>query len=73
MQRGHVAPPVRQPPPQRVVDPAECLFVDDDPALVSAAVDLGYRGIALVRDGRPPGRAGAIGSLHEMLPIVPEP
>jgi HAD superfamily hydrolase (TIGR01509 family) len=24
--------------------PAECLFVDDDPALVAAAIDLGYQG-----------------------------
>jgi putative hydrolase of the HAD superfamily len=29
--------------------PADCLFVDDDPALVAAAVDLGYRGVTMDR------------------------
>lgn len=31
---------------------AECLFVDDDPELVAAAVALGYRGVTLDREGR---------------------
>jgi HAD superfamily hydrolase (TIGR01509 family) len=35
-------------------EPADCAFVDDTPALVAAAVDLGYRGVALCRDGVPP-------------------
>ncbi len=30
--------------------PEECLFVDDDPDLVAAAIDLGYRGVAVCRD-----------------------
>jgi len=31
--------------------PGECLFVDDDPALVQPAVELGYQGVVLSRDG----------------------
>jgi HAD superfamily hydrolase (TIGR01509 family) len=31
--------------------PEECFFVDDDPELVAAAIDLGYSGAALLRDG----------------------
>ncbi|AZM50927.1 haloacid dehalogenase [Streptomyces sp. WAC 06738] len=31
--------------------PGECLFVDDDPELVAAAIGLGYAGRALRRDG----------------------
>ena len=31
--------------------PAQCVFVDDDPALVAAAIRLGYVGFALCRDG----------------------
>ena len=31
--------------------PSECLFVDDDPELVLAAIHLGYRGIAIDRYG----------------------
>ena len=30
--------------------PDECLFVDDNPAFVAAAFDLGFDGLALVRD-----------------------
>jgi putative hydrolase of the HAD superfamily len=43
--------------------PPECLFVDDDPDLVAAARDLGYRGLHLDRDGPP----GAVTSLDEVL------
>jgi len=42
--------------------PHECLFVDDDPDLVAAAVDVGYQGIALLRD------QGA--SLDDLVPII---
>jgi putative hydrolase of the HAD superfamily len=33
------------------LEPAQCLFVDDDPALVRAAIELGYAGRALRRGG----------------------
>lgn len=33
------------------VTPERCLFVDDDPHLVQAALDLGYQGCVLLRDG----------------------
>lgn len=32
------------------LEPAECLFVDDDPELVAAAIALGYQGRAMVRE-----------------------
>jgi FMN phosphatase YigB (HAD superfamily) len=32
------------------LEPANCLFVDDDPGLVAAAISLGYAGRALCRD-----------------------
>ncbi|NEE02911.1 HAD family hydrolase [Phytoactinopolyspora halotolerans] len=46
--------------------PAQCLFVDDDPELVAAAIRLGYAGRALCRDS---GRADvpSIASLTELL------
>lgn len=34
------------------LEPAQCLFVDDDPELVAAAIRLGYAGRALCRDAR---------------------
>lgn len=33
--------------------PGECVFVDDDPALVAAAVELGYTGRVMARGPRP--------------------
>ena len=50
------------------LDPADCLFVDDDPALVTAAIDLGYRGVTITREGSP--TSTAITSLDELLPIL---
>lgn len=53
--------------------PGDCLFVDDDPELVAAAVALGYHGVALVPDpsGVPaPVTVPVIGSLSELPPIV---
>ena len=35
------------------LDPGDCLFIDDDPRLVSAAIRLGYQGVALIRDAGP--------------------
>lgn len=34
--------------------PAQCLVIDDDPDLVAAAIDLGYAGRAMCRDGSQP-------------------
>lgn len=51
--------------------PADCLFLDDSPDLVQAAIDLGYHGRAVIRppqtesDGVP-----AITSLTEILPLL---
>ena len=52
--------------------PADCLFVDDDPELVAAAIALGYQGRAMLRDGEVAAAAGvpAISSLAELLPLV---
>jgi HAD superfamily hydrolase (TIGR01509 family) len=52
------------------LDPGDCLFIDDDPGLVSAAVDLGYHGVAILRDEQPGASDKAITSLHELPPIV---
>jgi putative hydrolase of the HAD superfamily len=52
------------------LDPGDCLFIDDDPDLVSAAIDLGYHGVAILRDEQPTTGDNAITSLHELLPIV---
>jgi len=32
------------------LEPEQCLFIDDDPNLVAAAIDLGYAGLAMLRD-----------------------
>jgi FMN phosphatase YigB (HAD superfamily) len=32
------------------LSPQDCLFVDDDPTLVAAAIALGYHGVAVLRD-----------------------
>lgn len=53
--------------------PEECLFVDDDPDLVSAAADLGYHSVALRRGARSPSAVRTITSLDELLPIVDSP
>jgi putative hydrolase of the HAD superfamily len=53
------------------LDPDDCLFVDDDPQLVLAAIELGYHGVALLRGAGPtPASVPAITSLDELLPIV---
>src|ERR1041385_7244658 len=50
----------------------ECLFVDDDPQLVEAAVALGYQGVALARK-RPhaPADVPWIDSLEGVLDYLP--
>jgi putative hydrolase of the HAD superfamily len=53
------------------LDADECVFVDDDPQLVLAAIQLGYHGVALVRDVVPvPVSVPVITSLDELPPIV---
>ncbi|MEV4510970.1 HAD-IA family hydrolase [Dactylosporangium sp. NPDC049525] len=52
------------------LQPHECLFIDDDPALVAAAEALGYRGLTLDRDAEPPTPAGVITCLDELVPVV---
>ncbi|MBW8804691.1 MAG: HAD-IA family hydrolase [Catenulisporales bacterium] len=54
------------------LSPAECLFVDDDPELVAAAIGLEYQGRAMVREPGAAGPAGvpAINSLTELLDLV---
>jgi putative hydrolase of the HAD superfamily len=52
------------------LDPGDCLFIDDDPQLVSAAVGLGYHGVAIARDEQPPAAVRVINSLDALLPIV---
>ena len=52
------------------LQPHECLFVDDDPDLVAAAQRLGYQGLTLDRDARPPAPAGVVTVLGALLPVV---
>jgi HAD superfamily hydrolase (TIGR01509 family) len=52
------------------LDPGECLFIDDDPELVTAALELGYRGVTLSRDIQSSATNRVIVSLDELLPIV---
>ena len=54
--------------------PAECFYVDDDPALVKAAVALGYSG-AVIRREAPSLDADVpvISRLEELLPMIARP
>jgi putative hydrolase of the HAD superfamily len=53
------------------VPPAECLFVDDGPDLVEAAVALGYQGVALGRTlPHPPASVPWIESLDGVLAVL---
>lgn len=50
------------------LQPERCLFVDDDPDLVLAAMALGYHGAAICRDGPPfPAGVPALTTLEELL------
>ena len=53
------------------LQPWECVFVDDDPHLVSAAIALGYEGARHVcRDRRePPSDVSGIGSLADIVDV----
>jgi FMN phosphatase YigB (HAD superfamily) len=46
------------------------VFIDDDSDLVSAAVDLGYHGIAIAREEHQPIADDTIRTLDELLPIA---
>ena len=52
------------------LDPAECLFVDDVPVLVAAAIDLGYQGAAVLRDGSRAGDIPTVPDLRALLPLL---
>ena len=52
------------------LEPAQCLFIDDDPALVEAAIALGYAGRALSRTDNPePCGVPSFTTLEELLPL----
>ena len=49
----------------------DCLFVDDDPELVAAAIELGYQAVFLRRsDEEPPADVPTIRALGELVPLV---
>jgi HAD superfamily hydrolase (TIGR01509 family) len=52
--------------------PRECVFIDDDPELVAAAIDLGYQAMTLIRDPNPPTTTTTprIASLDDLIAIV---
>ena len=50
--------------------PGQCLFVDDDPRLVEAAIALGYQGCAVLRDGSECADVPSITDLRELLAII---
>jgi putative hydrolase of the HAD superfamily len=52
------------------LDPAECLYVDDVPSLAAAAIDLGYQGYAVLRDGSHAADVPTLHSLRELLPLL---
>jgi HAD superfamily hydrolase (TIGR01509 family) len=49
--------------------PEECLFVDDDPELVAAAIRLGYAGRTLCRDSTVPAAVPSVTSLKQLLDL----
>ena len=50
--------------------PHECVFVDDDPDLVAAAIELGYGGRAIIRTADPPAAVPWIGTLDDLVPLT---
>jgi putative hydrolase of the HAD superfamily len=50
--------------------PDECVFVDDAPDLVAAAIELGYGGTAIVRGSDPPTTVPWIGTLEDLVPMT---
>ncbi len=51
-------------------EPGACVFADDDPELVRAAIRLGYHGVAVVRDGPLPESVPAVGTLDELAALL---
>jgi putative hydrolase of the HAD superfamily len=51
------------------LEPAECLFVDDGPELVAAAIELGYQGRWMRRGDQAFAAVPAITSLRELIPL----
>ncbi len=52
------------------VEPRRCLFVDDSPPLVEAALELGYQGCAVLRDGSRHDRIPSITDLRQLLELI---
>lgn len=52
------------------LEPRQCLFIDDSPPLVEAAVALGYQGRAVLRDGTRHDRVSSINDLTQLLDLV---
>jgi FMN phosphatase YigB (HAD superfamily) len=50
--------------------PHECVFVDDAPDLVAAAIELGYGGTAIVRASDPPADVPWISTLEDLVPLT---
>jgi putative hydrolase of the HAD superfamily len=50
--------------------PHECVFVDDAPDLVAAAIELGYGGTAIVHSFDPPAAVPWIASLEDLVPMT---
>lgn len=51
------------------LEPAQSLFVDDDPDLVAASIELGYEGRALCRDVAATEDMPSIAALDEILDL----
>ncbi len=52
------------------VEPRRCLFVDDSPPLVETALELGYQGCAVLRDGSRHDRIPSITDLSELIELI---
>jgi putative hydrolase of the HAD superfamily len=50
--------------------PHECVFVDDAPDLVAAAIEFGYGGTTIVRASDPPAAVPWITTLEDVVPMT---
>ncbi|MBL1102741.1 HAD family hydrolase [Streptomyces coffeae] len=50
--------------------PGDCLFVDDDPELVAAAIALGYGGVTIARGPGQHSSVPSITSLEALIPVI---